>query len=347
MMSHDFGTALPYAAPHPLFSYISFVLFDGFSRISSPFLGYLSGYFVSSKLRERSYFEIVARRFKSLYLPVVFWSTVTFAVMLIHGFATSDQRYLHQLFADTGLDKFFGIEEAPLNYPTHYLVSLFKCVLVSPILLYVWQRYGRGTFLILIGLISVSLVGTDLNHDNPGLNLGGGSILPRADMFLFFSLGFLSHSSWNLSIGDALERIRVRGLVPILLLTVAFLIGTFHWRWLLRMSGDFSVWTGFSTLLLVRISGSLLILSLLPYFRLLAREGWYTSDRLAFNLFCTHSISFTLLKVAVRWNPTGFLGMFCFFAAPIFATFVAAAVCLAERYTAQFSSRPSFGPESI
>src|SRR5579862_408219 len=74
MTSHEFGTALPYATAHPLFSYISFILFDGFSRISSPFLGFLSGYFLSSNLDGRPYLNVVTHRFKSLYLPAVFWS---------------------------------------------------------------------------------------------------------------------------------------------------------------------------------------------------------------------------------------------------------------------------------
>ena len=340
---HDFGTALPYVAVHSSFSYISFILFDGFSRISSPFLGYLSGYFVSSNLRDRSYLNVIARRFKSLYLPVVFWSIVMFAVMFVHGLATSDQQYLHHLFVGTDLDKFFGVEEAPLDRPTHYLVSLFKCVLIAPIMLYIWQRFGRGTFLILVALISLLLVGTDLNHDDPGLHLDGGSVLPRADMFLFFSLGFLSNRTWNFSVGEALERIRVKGVLPTLLLIIIFLIGTFHWRWLIRMSGDLWVWVGFFTLLLVRISGSLLILSSLPYLRKLANEGLYTSDRLAFNLFCTHSISFTVLQIALRWKPPELLAICSFFVAPFFATLAAAVVCRAERYAVKFSSRLSFG----
>ena len=211
-------------------------------------------------------------------------------------------------------------------------MSLYKCVIISPIFLYVWRRFGRSTFLILLSLTSLLLVGTDLNHATPGFRTGDGSFLPRADLFLFFSLGFLSHSTWNLSIGEGLERIRVRGVVPILLLIIIFSIGTLHWRWLLRMSGDLSVLVGYFTLFLVRVSGSLLILSLLPYLRALAKRGLYTRDRLAFNLFCTHQISFNVMSVAVGNHHPEWLVIFYFFVAPIFATFVAAAVCQARRY---------------
>ena len=117
-MLHDFGNAPPYATAHSLFSWVSFVLVDGFSRISTPFLGCLSGYFVSSNLRDRSYANVITRRFKSVYLPVVFWSTMMFAAMVVHGLATSDQQYLHRLFATTNLDKFFGVEENPFDAPT-------------------------------------------------------------------------------------------------------------------------------------------------------------------------------------------------------------------------------------
>lgn len=336
---HDFGTKLPYATGHSLFSYISLVLVDGFACISSPFLGYLSGYFVSSNLRNHSYINVIARRFKSLYLPVVFWSMVTFAAMIVYCLATSDQQYLRHLLTDTKLGNFLGVGEPPLDYPTHYLVSAYKCVLISPIMLYILQRFGRTTFLLLISLITLWLVGTDLNHHNPGLHTGHGEILPRADMFLFFFLGLFSHRTWNLSISEALERIRVRGGVPHLLLIFTFLIAAIHWRWLLQMSGDHWVWVGFSCLLVTRISGSLLILLFLPYLRALAKRGLYPSDRLAFNLLCTHTISFHIFQIAVGSTPSESLGIFSFFVAPIFATSIAAAVCWAERHAVPFVAR--------
>src|SRR5215472_16442130 len=55
---HNFGAQLPYATLHSPVSYVSLVLFDGFSRISTPFLGCLTGYFVSMNLREQTYLAV-------------------------------------------------------------------------------------------------------------------------------------------------------------------------------------------------------------------------------------------------------------------------------------------------
>jgi hypothetical protein len=87
----------------------------------------------------------------------------------------------------------------------------------------------------------------------------------------------------------------------------------------------------FLALLAVRISGSLLVLSLLPWLRELARRGLYCNDRLTFNLFCTHVISFYLLPMAIGWGRSNRYSSLLFFAAPFFATAVAGIAFWAER----------------
>src|SRR5579872_5815746 len=287
---HNFGSQLPYATSHSVMSYVSLVLFDGFSRISTPFLGCLTGYFISMNLREQTYAAVVKRRFLSLYVPVVFWSTFYFVVMIAAGYATSDQGYVAHKLANVQADDFLGIVKWPLDYPMHYLVNLFKCVLIAPILIYILRRFGTGVFLLMIVPAFLLLVGTDLRQGIAGVH--DNSILPRAEILLFFSLGILANRTWNLPIGEALERLRIKSKIGLALTIIVFLTGVLHWRWLVHGSSDLVLWCGFLVLLAVRISGSLLVLSLLPWLKDLARRGFYCNDRLTFNLFCTHVISF-------------------------------------------------------
>ena len=326
---HNFGTQLPYATHHSPLYYVSLILFDGFSRISTPFLGCLTGYFVSMNLRDQSYVAVVKRRFMSLYVPVVFWSVFYFALMLAAGYATSDTNYIGHKLANLRADDFLGISEWPIDYPMHYLVNLFKCVLIAPILIFIVRRFGAGILLLTVVPLFLVLVGTDLRQGIAGVH--DNSFLPRAEILLFFSIGILANQSWNIPIGAALERLRIKSTAMFLVTLAVFLLGTLHWRWLVHLDGDFMKWCGFLTLLAVRISGSLLVLSLLPWLRELARRGLYCNDRLTFNLFCTHVISFYLLPVAIGWGRSNKYSSLVFFAAPFFATALAGIAFWAER----------------
>lgn len=321
---HNFGSHLPYTEAHSTLSYLGLVLVDGFSLISSPFLGFLSGYFVSGNLRERSYVSVVRSRFVSLYIPVVVWSVAFFAVMLFVGYLTADTAFVSRTLTKVDVGYFLGIGHWPANYPLHYLVALFQCILISPVLVFTLERFGRSTFLVLVLLAFSFLFGADPNHHNPGENVQ--SFLPRADLFLFFSLGIFSQRRWNAAIGVALERLRIKRPAVLVVVIILFLLATVHWRWLLGRDGDLAIALGYPVMMFVRVTGGLLVLAMLPWFRALADRGLRIDDGLTFTLFCSHVISFFLLNMALGWGRSDLIGIAGFFLAPFFATGVAATI---------------------
>ena len=325
----NFGAHVPYAATHSPLAYLNFLLMFGFSRISSPFLGFVSGYFISMNLLERPYVAVIRRRFFSLYVPAVFWSLAFFAVMIGVGVATSDHAYIHRTYSHLDLGDVFGIGHAPLDQPLHYLIDLFKCALVAPLLILVLRRFGSGIYLFATALIFTAFAGVHLGESTPGMSLAKS--LPRADLYLFFSLGILAHRRWKLPIADTLDKLRIEN--PLLLSAIAlvFLIATFHWPWLSDMKSDWAMWSGYFTLLIVRVTGSLLLVTLLPWSRWLAERGLVVDDRLTFTLFCTHTISYFVLDGMIGWGfRAEIYGIVAFYLAPFLATGAAFAILWAQ-----------------
>ena len=77
------GSGLPYLYSGDWMSPFVLLIRDGLGRISSPLLGFLSGYFLLGHLQRRGYFGVLWRRFQTLYLPCVFWSAICILVMLL------------------------------------------------------------------------------------------------------------------------------------------------------------------------------------------------------------------------------------------------------------------------
>jgi hypothetical protein len=235
---------------------------------------------------------------------------------------------VHEKLATVDLNDFLGITHFPLNYPLHYLIALFKCILISPILIYMLRRLGPVCYVASVTLIFLALTGSDLNLAQPGQH--AHDIWPRADLFLFFSLGLLAQRRWNLEIGEALERFQIGNPAVLSAIAVLFLLGTFNWSWFVKQGGLGHIWFGAFVLLTVRATGTLLLVALLRWLRKMAQRGFYVSDRLTFTLFCTHLISYFILERIVRLAHLSAYGALEFYLAPIFATGVAAGILFAQ-----------------
>lgn len=275
--------------------YVVMLLRDGLGRISSPLLGLLSGYFVAAALCQRSYRQLVAARFRSLYVPMLVWTLAMVAVRLgpellrdaIYG---SD----HFGAALRGFDPatLLGLTTQPLNGPLHYLVDLFICVLLAPALLFAIDRLGFAAFAGLALLGWAGLVAADpqpfgFNFDNA---------LPRADLFLFFCAGVAGQRAGHRDIGSLLDRLAPRHAAAVLALLAVFLAGAMRRRLLGSYDGELMQVADLLLMMSTRVSGCLLILSCLGPIRGLAEAGWTVSERFTFRLFCTHAITFYILQ---------------------------------------------------
>jgi len=321
------GSLPLYLSASPPISYVGLVLVDGFAKISAPLLGFMAAYFAAANLQNRTYPQLVAVRFKQLCIPAIMWSLIFFGVMIAVGYITSDLSYVRQKFSDLDINSVVGLGRFPLNYPLHYLIDLFECTLILPILAVVLKRFGISIFGGLVGTLVLILVATDLNHNNPGMNID--NVLPRADLFLFFSAGLAAQRVLG---SNALDRIRIRRRGILIAVGVVFLAGSLHSRWMVAMDSEIAIWSGFFVSLVVRISGSLLALALLPTMRALARRGLTVDDKLTFRLLCTHAIAFYLLQPLLGWKLAGADAAAAFLIAPFIAVCVAFAVWKTERH---------------
>jgi len=304
------------------------IIQDGFGRISSPLLGLFSGYFAVRNLEDRPYSDVVSKRFRSLYVPAVLWSAIYFAVRLAAGFAASlmgDGSHLTAEIDGLTFNTFFGITSWPANGPLHYLIDLFKCVLFLPAFLYVLDRLGRRGYVAVVIALFTIFIAFDFNHYSSGFN--NHNILPRADLFLFFSVGVYARHIWGGDIMQTLKRFSLRRTPVILLVGLVFLLGALHWRWLTEFDNAFVVWSGIILGMVTRIAGCLLIVSGLHYIALLAKKGIVIPETLTFQYFCTHMITFFVVKnvtlIALGDDLPWSFRLGLFFVLPFFALFAA------------------------
>ena len=161
----------------------SFVLFFFFSVV--PLLSIISGWlFFSFPEGEKLPFRRrTARRFKSLYLPLVFWNGLFFILLLalyklFPGNALTESIEFNFANANwkTYINAIFALTDRPIAFQFWFVRDLFATVLVSPIL---WIFLRRAPFISLTILTLVWLSG----YVVPGFL--------RMDVPLFFYIGGL------------------------------------------------------------------------------------------------------------------------------------------------------------
>lgn len=296
-----FGHQLPYLIHGYPAGTLLVLVQDGFGRISSPLLGLLSGFYAVRNLESRTYRNVVSRRFMSLYVPAVLWSTIYFGVRMAAALASSfmgDGSHIAEELNRVDINSFLGLTAWPLNGPLHYLIDLFKCVLFLPVLLYLLDRLGRKGYALIVAAFYVFLIANDFHDFSSGFNKD--NILPRADLVLFFSFGVYAGRVWGGDIMDVLNRFSMRRVWAIALTAAVFVAGALHWRWLATMENDVLAWCGILLGMAVRVSGCLLIVSALDWIAALARRGIVVDETLTFRYFCTHMIAFFIARNIVR-----------------------------------------------
>jgi len=119
------------------------LLVEGPGRAGAALLSVISGYLAAMTLlySQGAVSSLYRRRFKSIILPMVFWSGITYLVYLlvaqVRPTFVSDARTL----LDT-LNIIFFFTEMPIGATMHlgFLRDLFVCVLLTPVLIPAVQR---------------------------------------------------------------------------------------------------------------------------------------------------------------------------------------------------------------
>ena len=156
---------------------LRWILMDVFGRSAVPLLGLISGWLVASSNRTRDWPSHVARKARTILLPMVLWNVL--ALVLVSGTA-----WLLSLPAPTphSLDWIFeevfvASRNPDINVQMPFLRDLFVCMLAAPLLVRLANPW-------LIALASVAAVCQILGI--------GAPVFMRASIPFFFLLGILA-----------------------------------------------------------------------------------------------------------------------------------------------------------
>jgi hypothetical protein len=299
----------------------------GFGRISAPLIGLVSGYFCVAMIASRGPGGFVARKARTLLVPLLFWNLVGIGVLVLLYFATRGDYY--DTVWTTGPGAAIGLLDQPVNYPLYYLADLFKCCLIFASV-HVAARglgfSGRSYAWLLAGVgVAVSLAidyVTIFHPDSPfAVHVQGLRLSFRPDLALFFFLG-AALAAGGTALTDLFEIARRRvgwpalaGLFALIVVLAVMSVG---------IDGRYGTASvpaiGFDVM--KRFVGSAFLLALIA--RLTAAGlAFQVSNQLAFRMFCTHVIFYQVFTtVGVRPN-TGPEAVAYLLAYPIAATLLA------------------------
>ena len=274
-------------------------LFDGLSRLSSPGLGFISGYLACLSLERSSYWHFAMKRVRSLLVPFLLWSMIYVGLLLAVGFLQGEPLDFNMLIGNP----LWGLTNWPGNFPLHYLLDLFKCAVLMAGAFVLLTRSGLPTTLVTPVLLSLSLAVflgltlADLNASHPGRNQE--SFLPRSDLQLFFSLGFV-YARTNAKIFGSLA------CRPLLLavLGALFVVTSLVWHELLQNDmPSLQYWLGAAMHFGCRLAGALLLFSLIWRLPTPVERTSLFLRRLAFNVFVSHFIVLSALNSLFDLTP--------------------------------------------
>jgi len=150
-------SAAEFSVGIPLSSWLTQgVLVEGLGRASAALLSLVSGILTAVALTRSPPSSLYRRRFRSIVLPMIIWSTVTVIVyavlsLLRPTFLTlGDVPPLQALLFY--VNTIFFLTEQPLGPTLHlgFLRDLFVCLLLSPILVAILKRTGIALLIVLL-----------------------------------------------------------------------------------------------------------------------------------------------------------------------------------------------------
>lgn len=181
---------------HPVATFVnSFVLFFFFSAV--PLLSMISGWLFFSFPAQQARQALPTRirgRFRSLYLPLVFWNALFVALLWTLYRLNPGSGLLGELdfrFGQASIPDYinavFGITHRPIGFQFWFVRDLFVSILISPLL---WWSLRRSPYVGMAVLGAAWLAGSGL------------LIFFRTDVVFFFYLGgFLRMREARLEIG--------------------------------------------------------------------------------------------------------------------------------------------------
>lgn len=178
------GIALTEEYKFPVYDIFFHIITNEIARIAVPLFFFISGFlffYKTSIFNRNEYVKKLKKRFKSLFIPYIFWNlTVLFLVFLSQMFLSSMLSGNNKLITDYNYTDWLNIfwnhkEEAPICYQFWFIRDLLIVVLFTP-LIYYFIKYIKIYGIILLGILWT-------------LNIWGDVVGFSITSFFFFSFG--------------------------------------------------------------------------------------------------------------------------------------------------------------
>ncbi|MBB3945426.1 succinoglycan biosynthesis protein ExoH [Rhizobium skierniewicense] len=155
---HDPETS-PFLGAYGFFDWVRVFLGDALFRIGVPCLSAISGYLLFRRgLADFDYPATIKSKTRTVLLPFLLWNGLLFLGVLVMQRFGVGVGYFPDLWSATAreiMNHGAAVEEFPLNIPLYFLRDLFVCILLSPILAFLVQRFPWPTLVVLLVLTAL------------------------------------------------------------------------------------------------------------------------------------------------------------------------------------------------
>jgi len=150
------ATGTQYVKSDSATAFFENIISKGIARIAVPLFFIISGYlfFSSTETTKINFRKKILKRFKTLAVPFLFWSTLTFTIMYIAQLLPGTGHFLpYKLLRNCSLSQCLKeIFASTLVGHLWFIRDLFLYVLLTPIIYYVLRKTG---IILLLGLVIV------------------------------------------------------------------------------------------------------------------------------------------------------------------------------------------------
>lgn len=275
---------------------------QGIAAVAVPIFFGISGYlfFFSFTPTTKGYISKVTKRFRTLFIPYLFWSMLGFLLLLILQSLPLLKNFFNQkLISNLSLLNFFDtILLHPIPYQFWFVLHLWVLILCVPFIQLALHYLG-GLF------IAITTVVWFFNFNLPYL---------QSESFLFFTIGayFGKHKI------QTYNSLKTRYTC---LLTISWLVLVTFKTMLVGSSFSPHLMVGLlhKISVLVGIITCWLLLDELAKFKNINQYKWFAVTPYTFFIFATHEPLLTVIKklLLVGLMPNNWLPLIVYFAAPV------------------------------
>lgn len=157
----------------PLYTLLSFLISNVFSRISVPLFFAISGYFFFYKVNLFNayvYINKLKRRLKSLFIPYIIWNFIVILILFVaESFIPGMMSGFKKSITEWNIsDWFYNLYIVPISYQLWFIRDLILLCIFSPII-YVCIKYGKLPFVLMLSILWIF----DFGPKIPGFSIVG------------------------------------------------------------------------------------------------------------------------------------------------------------------------------